>query len=108
MLARLVLGLALVDAYSPGGASLGVRSLRSRRTTTVTNDLSILGAEDAACVMLPQCACQAQTQHQQACPTRYSPGRALGLAQHALRRLGALVGLWRGEPPGVLSRVVRV
>ena len=68
MLARLVLvalGLALVDAYSPGGASLGVRSLRSRRTTTVTNDLSILGAEDAesACVMLPQCARQAQTQH---------------------------------------------
>ena len=60
-----VVGLALVDAYSPGGASLGVRSLRSRRTTTVTNDLSILGAEDAesACVMLPQCACQAQTQH---------------------------------------------
>jgi hypothetical protein len=58
MLARLALvalGLALVDAYSPGGASLGVRSLRSRRTTTVTNDLSILGAEDAesACVMLP-------------------------------------------------------
>ena len=60
-----VVGLALVDAYSPGGASLGVRSLRSRRTTTVTNDLSILGVEDAesACVMLPQCACQAQTQH---------------------------------------------
>jgi hypothetical protein len=68
MSARLLLvvvGLALVDAYSPGGANLGVRSLRSRRTATATNDLSILGAEDGAeaCVMLPQCACQAQTQH---------------------------------------------
>lgn len=58
-----VVGLALVDAYSPGGANLGARSLRSRRSATVTNDLSILGAEDAesACVMLPQCARQAQT-----------------------------------------------
>ena len=78
-LCLVALGLALVDAYSPGGASLGVRSLRSRRTATVTNDLSILGAEDAesACVMLPQCASQGQTQHWQPCPsTRYSPGRA--------------------------------
>ena len=53
LLLPIVLSLALIDAYSPGGA---MRSLRSQRTgATVTNDLSILGAEDAesACVMLP-------------------------------------------------------
>ena len=56
LLLPIVLSLALIHAYSPGGANRGVRSLRSRRTgATVTNDLSILGASDAesACVMLP-------------------------------------------------------
>jgi len=57
MSTRLVLlGLALAEAYSPGSASLrGARLLRARRAVTVTNDLSILGAEDAesACVLLP-------------------------------------------------------